>query len=201
MRRFVRHEIFMTKEDKSNYRLKADTGPFKLVGHDVRMTVRTPLPKEHPFYALIGRVASNWTLFEHTLDLIIWDLAKIPQPTAVCLTGQMMGATTRFKIIEALGRQIGLSKSDLQPVRTLKTSHYEVIEKRNRIVHDPWFMTFDTDDGTSIGEVSQWKVSGHTKVDESEIQETLDRIQGLIDSARNLRRDLLEAESALRGKR
>src|SRR5262245_35059281 len=30
------------------------------------------LPEEHPFYALVGRVASEWAHLEHILDTTIW---------------------------------------------------------------------------------------------------------------------------------
>jgi hypothetical protein len=34
-----------------------------------RIEIHEPLPKEHPIYSLVGRVASEWSHYEHVLDL------------------------------------------------------------------------------------------------------------------------------------
>jgi hypothetical protein len=52
-------------------------------------------PDDHPVYTLIGKVASKWSHLEHTLDLIIWDLAGIEPEKGACITAQMMGAANR----------------------------------------------------------------------------------------------------------
>jgi hypothetical protein len=45
-----------------------------------RVTIHGPLPEDHPFYALVGRVASEWAHLEHILDTTIWDLLGIVPP-------------------------------------------------------------------------------------------------------------------------
>src|SRR3954462_14881620 len=56
----------------------------------------TKLPDDHFFYNLVGRVASEWSYFEHTLDLIIWELATwqtdaLTDQIPACITAQIMG--------------------------------------------------------------------------------------------------------------
>lgn len=56
-------------------------------------TSLTKLPADHSFYTLVGRVASEWSHFEHTLDLTIWELARwgtdgFTDQTAACITAQ-----------------------------------------------------------------------------------------------------------------
>jgi hypothetical protein len=58
-----------------------------------------PLPSDHRVYTLIGNVASEWSHLEHTLDLIIWDLAHIDAEKGACVTAQIIGATPRFRAI------------------------------------------------------------------------------------------------------
>ena len=76
--------------------LKAGTGKLKIEGQEVRLRVHTNLPADHSFYAMVGRVASEWSNLEHTLDLIIWDLVSfrangLGANVVACITSQIMG--------------------------------------------------------------------------------------------------------------
>jgi hypothetical protein len=42
------------------------------------------LPDDHPVYNLLGRLASDWSHVEHTLDTIIWALARIEPEAGAC---------------------------------------------------------------------------------------------------------------------
>ena len=156
---------------------------------EIFLKIRSSLPGDHHYYALIGRVASEWTHFEHILDEIIWDVSQIPEDVALCITGQMMGATPRFKAIEALTRYAGLPKSLLKKTHALKAQNYAVVEQRNRIVHDPWFLVSDSNpDNDSI---TQLKASppGHVPVSKAEIEKTIRQIRNLVVQAGNLQID------------
>ena len=59
-------------------------------------------PDDHPIYALVGRVAAEWSELEHQLDEIIWRLSGTSSSQAARLTSQMMGHFPRFNTILAL---------------------------------------------------------------------------------------------------
>ena len=100
-----------------------------IIGNQL-IRIQTVLPKESPYYKMIGRVASYWTHFEHLLDEIIWDMARVPEDIGICITGQMIGATFRFKAIDALGNHVGVSKELLDKAAQLKRRQYTVVEQR-----------------------------------------------------------------------
>jgi hypothetical protein len=59
-------------------------------------------PDDHPIYAKVGKVASDWAHVEHMLDLIISELAATNLQIVVCITAQMTGVYPRCKAILAL---------------------------------------------------------------------------------------------------
>jgi hypothetical protein len=121
--------------------------PFVIIRNSER-----PLP-EHPIYSFVGQVASEWAHLEHILDLIIWDLAAIARQDGACITAQLMGVSPRYRTLIA---QLTL-RSKTQPqfsrfitkVNSLMGSSYDPQERRNRIIHDPWYVTFETTPGIS----------------------------------------------------
>jgi hypothetical protein len=70
------------------------TGMFAMTGMQATLSVHGPLPPDHPLYARIGRVASEWAHIEHILDLIIWKLANIHDKQGACITSQILGKPT-----------------------------------------------------------------------------------------------------------
>jgi hypothetical protein len=89
-----------------------DTASFKV-------SIRTPIPEHHPALHLIGQVASEWALLEHTLDQIIWSLANVQRDLGACVTGQIVGATPRFNAIIALSTRRMADKAAIGRVREL----------------------------------------------------------------------------------
>jgi hypothetical protein len=96
---------------------------------EIFIKTQSSLPGDHPYYALIGRVASEWTHFEHILDEIIRDISQIHENVALCITRQKMGATPRFKAIEALTKYVGLPESLLKKTRGLKPTTTQWLSK------------------------------------------------------------------------
>jgi hypothetical protein len=45
--------------DPKPYRMKAKTESFEIVGHTPEVRIFAPLPKEHSFYAKVGRVVAE----------------------------------------------------------------------------------------------------------------------------------------------
>ena len=102
--------------------------------------VIVPLPDDHPFYAVIGRVAAEWSQLEHLLDIIIWDLSGVEHDAGACITAQMMGVGNRLQAIMALGERRSLSKKIPERVNSLTEKSFKPGEARNRIVHDTWYI-------------------------------------------------------------
>ena len=170
-----------------------------IIGDQI-LRIQTVLPKESPYYKAIGRVASYWTHFEHILDEIIWDISQVPEDIAICITGQMMGATPRFKAIDALGKHVGLPKELLKKATNLKGRQYDVAEDRNRVVHDPWYYVREQGKADAV---TQLKASppGHAPASEDEINDLIQRIRKLIIEAAELQVEFARAMYALRSRR
>src|SRR5260370_17366071 len=76
-------------------------------------------PADHPIYAKVGKVASDWAHVEHTLDMIIWELSGIEFQKGAAITAQLMGAFSRFNAILPLLAQPALAnRKNLGPVLT-----------------------------------------------------------------------------------
>jgi hypothetical protein len=153
---------------------------------DVRLLER--LPDEHPLYALIGRVASEWAHLEHFLDLIIWEMSGTDPVRGSCITAQLMGATPRYNTIIALCTAMKLSDKILGDVDELRRKSYDVQELRNRIIHDPWYVVIGT------GKTAQFRsmprsdlIHGFKDIDINEINNIFPRIHRRIEMARDLR--------------
>ena len=103
------------------------------------------LPDAHPVYGLVGRAASEWSHFEHILDLTIWELARwgttgFTDQMAACITAQLLGVPGRCQAIESLCWLRGFTdKPILQAVRKLRQSASDPSDRRARAIHDPWY--------------------------------------------------------------
>jgi hypothetical protein len=101
--------------------------------------------KDHEIYSLVGRVASDWAHVEHTLDLIIWELARIKGDEGACITAQLTGVAPRCKTIIAqltlFGRTSHVdTQSAIKRTTDIMNKSSGPGDKRNRIVHDPWYV-------------------------------------------------------------
>jgi hypothetical protein len=93
----------------------------------------------------VGRVASEWSHVEHTLDTVIWALAGIDPEAGGCTTSQMMGHYARFKVIVSLltlhERNSQMKTADLTAkANKLMGKANLPADQRNRNVHDPWYV-------------------------------------------------------------
>ena len=161
---------------------------------EVKLRYHTPLPTDHPFYGLVGRVASEWSHLEHILDLVIWDLASwrvggLGANVVACITSQIMGVGPRCKAIISLGRIYLLDdKAVLHPFRALMSRSYELADRRARIVHDPWYIDVD------LKQPSQFRAMpysdphyGQRDITDAEIAKLIEGIRGLQKTAGELR--------------
>jgi hypothetical protein len=170
----------------------AATGKFMVTGQAV-LSVRGPLPSEHPLYATIGLITAEWAQLEHILDLIIWDLAEIPQAIGSCITGQMMGHSPRCKAIQTLGLLKGLDTQLLDGIQRLSNQLFEVAGERNRIIHDAWYIEHTS------GQIGQFKSPspkkkdfGISDIEMTTVSATLSKIQTKLIQGQKLRSDILD---------
>lgn len=157
----------------------------------------TKLPDEHPFYNMVGRVASEWAHLEHILDLTIWKLLSwkttgITDPLIASVTSQILGVRPRVNAISALAVARGLPDNVIKPFRKLAQDSFLVGDWRARWVHDPWYgeYTFTDDDNLSTAKVAQFRAMppvdprfGIQAIQDSEIEDTITRIRALGNEA------------------
>lgn len=137
-----------------------------------------PAPADHPIHNLVGRVASNWAHIEHLLDIIIWEMLGAADPIGACITAQIMGAANRLEAIRALCKLKGIEGESISQINKIAGQIHIPQTRRNRIVHDPWYIGATTDDTAQFKamprDVHQY---GIKPVGEAYIIETLEMIE------------------------
>jgi hypothetical protein len=155
-------------------------------------------PDDHPVYAKVGKVASDWAHVEHALDIIIWELSGVEFQKGSAITAQLMGAFSRFKAILALLAQPTLANRKNLAAAVARTT--ELMnkssgpgDKRNRIVHDPWFAY------TASGKAAQFKAMpyrdhryGIQLVDSDVLEDALRSIKDFSGRVENLKKEILD---------
>jgi len=152
--------------------------------------VEVPAP-DHPIYAYVGRIASDWAHVEHTLDLIIWELAGIDPAMGACITAQMNGVYSRCKAIIAQlklwekGTDTSLA-SLINATTDIMNKQSQPGDKRNRVVHYPWYVY------TGTQKTAQFKAMPHKdyryglhQVDKEELEQALESIQKFSERTTN----------------
>jgi hypothetical protein len=167
-------------------------GGAKADGLRATVRVHSTLPADHSAYALIGRVAAEWARLEHILDAIIWDIVGIRFETGSCITGQMIGHRPRFNAISALGTLRGLNAKILSDIETHQGKTSELAKKRNRIVHDAWFIESGT------GQIGQFRsvlpkadTFGIEDIDPEKVGDIIKKIADRCNSILQLRDQIL----------
>jgi hypothetical protein len=166
-------------------------------------------PNDHPIYSFVGRVASEWAHLEHSLDLIIWELAGIDQIAGACITAQILGATPRYRTLLTQLALRAKTEPDynrfVSQINSLMQDSYNPQERR--IIHDPWYVTFDTGLGVLPSRFSerlaQFKSMPHKDprfgiedVDITDIEKTLMDIQKLSERVAKLHEQIKAALAA-----
>ena len=155
-----------------------------------------PLPEDHEYFGMAGRVASEWSHLEHLLDRIIWAMSDFENEIIACITAQIPGVPGRCRAIQALGGLIGIENETLKRVKKLKGDAYEVGDLRARVVHDPWYLELPS------GSVAQFRAVpyGLEEISAQKIEGTIEKIRKLQSRAKDLNRDIRFALKALRAR-
>lgn len=161
-------------------------------------------PDDHKIYSLVGRVASDWAHVEHLFDEMIWRLVGTDDIRGACVTAQMTGVYPRCKAIVALltilGRRRNFDVEHLvKKTNELMQKSSGPGDKRNRIVHDPWYIYTEIDTTAQFKAVPQkdYRYGVHP-VDETELKTTLEEIKNYGERVTKLRDDIFSAFPASR---
>ena len=184
-------------------RMKAESVQVKITALDAVLAKQTPLPEDHPFYPLIGRVASEWAQLEHVLDLIIWDMTDGDKGDKIansCVTGQIMSHFPRFKAILALAEHRGYNKATISEIKSLRDKMFSVSEKRNRIIHDAWVLQIFGEGMKEVGQLKSYtekdKTFGFSPISETDMLDCINEIRGKTKKISALRSKLLDGQKS-----
>lgn len=184
-------------QDHVKRRISLGTGSYTTTGYPPVFRVYGPLPEDHPFYALVGRVASEWAHLEHIVDLTIWGLLGVNEALAACLTSQYPGIGQRCNAVCSLGLARGLTKEQVKPFRQLRGEAYDVADWRARWVHDPWYGESGTNQPAQFRAMSQVDPRyGLQDISKDEVETTIKKIRELqvkATAAQKIVRDALAA--------
>ena len=90
-------------------------------------------------FQAVGNVASSWAAHEHVIDRSIWLLGSLSHKEGACITAQLVGLMPRMRALIALVRLKCDDEALATALNTFTTEAVELSQRRNRIVHDPWF--------------------------------------------------------------
>ena len=128
-------------------------------------------------FTAIGKVASNWAVFEQIANSFLWELAEINDRAGACITAQIPHLGRTLAALLALVRLRGGNDALISDINKFQRDTEGLGRRRNRIVHDPW----DVDDETGHPrrlEISADKrpVFGFEIVPISEVERLVDEI-------------------------
>ena len=148
--------------------------------------------------AAIGRVASTWSELEFSIDRLIWELAEVEQMYGACITSQLGSIHARFRSLKALTRLRGIGGPTFKKLNRLSDKAQALLQKRNRIVHDPWAV------GSKDGLVYRLQISidsglefGFTPAPLEEVHQVHQKITNLIHEFLDLKDAILAELSSL----
>jgi len=154
-------------------------------------------PANHPIYTRIGMVAHQWSILEHYLDITIWHLLGTEHILGACLTAQIGGVHNRVAALKTLIAVRNLDTKFIGKLDEFATKCHDPQERRNRIVHDPWYLDLKT------MTPAQWKSLprkdlhfGMKHIDETYVTDTLEMIPKCSARARELNEKIYDALQA-----
>jgi hypothetical protein len=134
-------------------------------------------------YAAVGKLASNWAVFEHMLHSSLWVLAKVGDEAGACLTSQIPGPGRALDAFVSLVRMHGGDDALIKTINQFTEKTRGMGDKRNRAVHDSW--NWDRETGSPYRlEISAQKrlVMGPRPTTLSDLNRLVDQIAEHIDA-------------------
>ena len=143
--------------------------------------------------AIIGAI-SGWSRFEYEIDELIWQLAGLEPECGACLTAQHQTVSARFDALLALSRVQNVSSEHIMQMNRLRSRSDALAKKRNRLVHDPWFVAYRTENQYRLQRTARARLEhSYVPVTLEEVKEIEVSIEKLIENFLTLRRDVLHA--------
>ncbi len=144
------------------------------------------IPDDH--ISLVGRIAGNWAHLEFEIDFGIWHLANTHQQLAACITSQLMSIHPRLKAFIALVEVRAGSAASVKALKSFQGSIADLVELRNRTVHDPRFKQKDTNEIHRLEITAKPRVQfGFLPEPKKELEQTLERIRAKVIEFKELR--------------
>ena len=142
----------------------------------------------------LGSTISAWAHFEYQIDELIWELARLEPEQGACLTAQFPTVAARFNALIALARTQHINDKDIERLNTIRNRSDSLTEKRNRLVHDPWFYGWDTKASYRLQKTAKAKlIYRYDIVTKDEINEMHNKIKQLCDDFWEIRTVILHA--------
>jgi hypothetical protein len=103
------------------------------------ITVHSPLPDNHPVYRKIGLLVAKWAYFEHLLDVLYWEVSRLPPSEGIFETGMIVQYQKKKEALLDAVKQRVIDTSIKQRLEALLTDAEKQSAERNRAVHDAWY--------------------------------------------------------------
>lgn len=158
-----------------------------------------PDPSLFPFLqtdhaVAIANAIAAWARFEYEIDEFIWELACLEPEQGACLTAQFQTVATRFNAFIALARVQKITEQHVKRINSMRARSDALAEKRNRLVHDPWFYGYYTKENYRLQRTAKATlVHRYELVTAKEIEEIQGQIEKLLNDFRDVRTDVLHA--------
>jgi hypothetical protein len=88
-------------------------------------------------------VATGWATLEHEINQVIWRLASMSNGDGACITAQIPAILSRMRALIALAHRSGCDSDLLKELNRFSSEVDGLSRRRNRIIHDPWFVKPD----------------------------------------------------------
>jgi len=112
--------------------------------------------------------------------------------TGAAITAQILGAGNRFRTILALVSRQNLSSKIRGSVNELMRRSFDPNERRNRIVHDAWFVQLASGQPAQFRSMATKDLRfGLVEIEQAEIDKTISDISGLTVRVNALREQIL----------
>lgn len=169
----------------------SEAGAYRFSPGNVTIRHHAPIPIDDPALLKIGRVTVEWAAFEHILDLTIWDVSGEPHPQCALLTTKMSGHGRRFDELRRQWALVKRSAADLADWNTLEQIAEPVSKRRNRIVHDAWYVEKGTANLAQFRALPKGSSDfGQTSIPSATLDQLISDIEALRDRAGELRAKL-----------
>lgn len=97
---------------------------------------------ENLHFAYVGRIATQWSLFELHLDLAAIKISRMDAKIAFCFTSQIIGSARKIDAFISAVKFSGAS-SFSRELDAFSKETAVLAERRNRAIHDPWSLNDD----------------------------------------------------------